>query len=200
MKEEWFDRYGRRVENYRLPKLDSEREVLANTIGHDGFTLMDAIYAPASPTWLKELPSIEILRQVWIQQFYAPDLDGVVRWRSVKDMPKSGKSTHSPYDIEARYSNKRSMDWVGYKAHLTEICDEGSPCIITNVLTTHAAVPDDQVVQSIHQSLDAQNLLPKDHFMDGGYLSAEHLVNSETQYGIDIIGPVRGDHSSMPLK
>ncbi|MEM7715146.1 MAG: hypothetical protein AAF349_16460 [Cyanobacteria bacterium P01_A01_bin.68] len=22
---DWFDRYGRRVENYRLPKLDSER-------------------------------------------------------------------------------------------------------------------------------------------------------------------------------
>jgi transposase len=29
---DWFDRYGRRVENYRLPKLDSEREALATTI------------------------------------------------------------------------------------------------------------------------------------------------------------------------
>ncbi len=41
---DWFDRYGRRVENYRLPKLDSEREALGSTIGADGLALLDAIY------------------------------------------------------------------------------------------------------------------------------------------------------------
>ena len=87
------------------------------------------------------------------------------------------------------------MDWVGYKAHLTEICDKGRPRLITNVLTTHAAVSDDQVVGTIHQSLNQNDLLPEEHFMDGGYLSAEHLVNSESQYRIDVIGPVRNDHS-----
>lgn len=195
MQEDWFDRYGRRIENYRLPKPDSEREALANTIGCDGFILMDDIYASVTPRWLRELPAVETLRQVWIHQFYPPNKDGSVQWRKVRDMPTSGKSTHSPYDIEARYSNKRSMHWVGYKAHLTEICDESRPRLITNVLTTHAAVPDDQVVEAIHQSLKQNNLLPEEHFMDGGYLSAEHLVNSESQYGIDVVGPVRIDHS-----
>ena len=195
MQEEWFERYDRRIENYRLPKLDSKREALANTIGGDGFTLMDAIYAPPSPSWLRELPAIETLRQVWIQQFYPPHSDGSVQWRAVKDMPSSGHSIHSPYDLEARYSNKRSMDWVGYKAHLTEICDDESPRIITHVHTTHGAVPDDQVVPEIHQALDQKSLVPDEHFLDGGYLSAEHLVNSKAQHGIDIIGPVRLDHS-----
>ena len=195
VQEEWFERYARRIENYRLPKLDSEREKLANTIGRDGFTLMDAIYAPISPAWLRELPAVETLRQVWIQQFYPPNSDGSVQCRIVKDMPSSSRSTHSPYDLEARYSNKRSMVWVGYKAHLTEVCDEDSPRIITNVLTTHAAVPDDQVVEDIHQALERKSLIPEEHFMDGGYLSAEHLVRSENYYGIDLIGPVRQDHS-----
>lgn len=43
---DWFDRYSRRVENYRLPKLDKEREALASTMGGDGLALLEAIYAP----------------------------------------------------------------------------------------------------------------------------------------------------------
>lgn len=192
---EWFERYSRRIENYRLPKADSERAALASTIGQDGFTLLTAIDQASSPVWLRELPAIRTLRQVWIQQFYAPTSDGTVQWRAVKDIPPSGHSIHSPHDVEAHYSTKRSMDWVGYKVHLTEICDESSPRVITHVHTTQATVPDDQVVDSIHQALADRQLLPDEHFLDGGYLSAEHLVNSEKHYGIDIVGPVRMDHS-----
>jgi transposase len=193
--EGWFERYGRRIENYRLLKLDREREALANTIGCDGLTLMAGIYTTDSPMWLREIPAVETLRQVWVQQFYPPNSDGLGQWRITKDMPSSGNSIHSPYDIDARYSNKRSMDWVGYKAHLTEICDDSSPRIITHVHTTHGTVPDGQVVQQIHQELEQKNLLPQEHFMDGGYLSAEHLVNSKAQHQINIIGPIREDHS-----
>lgn len=60
---DWFDRYSRRIENYRLPKLDSEREALGNLIGKDGFALLNAIYAPTSPEWLHHIPALEILRQ-----------------------------------------------------------------------------------------------------------------------------------------
>jgi transposase len=104
---DWFDRYARRVENYRLPKLDSEREALGNLIGKDGFTLLDAIYAQNSPQWLHQIPAVEILRQVWIQQFYAPAEDRSVQWRTTKDMPPSTVAIHSPYDVEAHYSSKR---------------------------------------------------------------------------------------------
>ena len=99
--------------------------------------------------------------------FYPPNSDGSVQCRIVKDMPSSSRSTHSPYDLEARYSNKRSMVWVGYKAHLTEICDEDSPRIITNVLTTHAAVPDDQVVEERRGVEGANQKTSFDSRLDG---------------------------------
>ena len=112
LKKAWFDRYGRRIENYRLPKLDSQRESLGNQIGADGFALLKAIFAPNAPEWLRCLPAVEILRLVWIQQFYAP-VEGKVQWRVPKDMPPSTTAIHSPYDTEAHYSSKRSVNWVG---------------------------------------------------------------------------------------
>lgn len=195
MQAEWFERYSRRIENYRLPKLDSERENLANLMGKDGFTLLEAIDAETTPKWLRDLPKILTLRRVWLQQFYAPDTAGTVCWRETKDLPPSSSSIHSPYDTEAQYSNKRNMNWVGYKVHLTETCDPDSPRLITHVHTTYATVPDNQVVDSIHEALAVKQLLPQQHFMDGGYLDAEHLVKSKTQYNIELIGPVREDHS-----
>ncbi|BAY59952.1 putative transposase, IS4 family [Calothrix brevissima NIES-22] len=104
---DWFDRYGRRVENYRLPKLDSEREALGSTIGADGLALLDAIYDPTAPQWLRQIPGVETLRQIWVQQFYAPEPSGTVKWRTVKDMPPSTIAIHSPHDVEAHYSSKR---------------------------------------------------------------------------------------------
>ena len=52
LKKDWFDRYGRRVENYRLPKLDSQRENLGNQMGEDGFNLLKKNYAPNAPVWI----------------------------------------------------------------------------------------------------------------------------------------------------
>src|SRR4051812_36196364 len=39
----WFERYGHRVEDYRLPKRREEREALALEVGEDGFVLLDAL-------------------------------------------------------------------------------------------------------------------------------------------------------------
>ncbi len=192
---DWFDRYGRRVENYRLPKLDSEREALGSTIGADGLALLDAIYDPTAPQWLRQIPGVETLRQIWVQQFYAPEPDVRVKWRTVKDMPPSTIAIHSPHDVEAHYSSKRSIDWVGYKVHMTEICDEDSPRFITNVHTTLSTITDEQAVEPIHSRLEEKDLLPDEHLLDAGYPTAENLVNSLTQYNIEIIGPVRSDPS-----
>ncbi|MDZ8236135.1 MAG: IS1182 family transposase [Nostoc sp. ChiQUE01a] len=192
---DWFDRYSRRIENYRLPKLDSEREALGNLIGKDGFALLNAIYAMEAPEWLRQIQAVEILRQVWVQQFYAPGEDGEVQWRTTKDMPPSTIAIHSPYDVEAHYSNKRSVDWVGYKTHVTETCGEDCPHLITQVYTTLSTVTDDAAVEPIHQGLEERSLLPNEHLMDTGYVTAEHLVNSRTQYDVEIIGPVRSDPS-----
>jgi transposase len=45
----WGDRYSHRVEHYRLPKTEAERQQLAATIGTDGFILVHAAYAPEAP-------------------------------------------------------------------------------------------------------------------------------------------------------
>jgi transposase len=192
LKKDWFDRYGRRVENYRLPKLDSERETLGNQMGEDGFNLLKKISALNAPQWLRYIPAVEILRQVWVQQFYAP-VDGKVQWRSPSDMPPSTIAIHSPYDVEAHYSSKRSINWVGYKAHLTEICDVDSPHFITHVQTTLSTVTDEAVVEPIHQALSKKSLKPEEHLMDLGYVTAGHLVASQENYGVELIGPVRND-------
>ncbi len=192
---DWFDRYGRRVENYRLPKLDSEREALGGKIGADGLALLNAIYDSTAPEWLRQLSAVETLRQIWLQQFYVPEPDGSVKWRPVKDLPPSTIAIHSPHDVEAHYSSKRSVDWVGYKVHMTEICDLDSPRFITNVHTTLSTITDEQAVEPIHEALEEKDLLPKEHLVDCGYPTAENLVNSKTKYDIEIVGPVRSDPS-----
>ncbi len=56
-----------------------------------------------------------------------------MRWRTAGDVPPAERLIHSPYDLDARYSLKRGLAWVGYKAHLTETCDEDRPQLITQV-------------------------------------------------------------------
>lgn len=74
---DWFDRYSHRVEGYRLPKGKAARVEYGNRIGADGNALLTAIYDPTAPQWLREIPAVEILRRVWLQQFHAPDEQGV---------------------------------------------------------------------------------------------------------------------------
>src|SRR4051812_396684 len=67
----WFERYGRRVEDYRLPKSREEREALALVVGADGFVLLDALDAPDAPAAARALPMVRTLRDVW-RVHYAP--------------------------------------------------------------------------------------------------------------------------------
>ncbi len=188
LQSEWCDRYGKRVENTRLPNKKDERNALAVTVGQDGFDLLDAIYASTTPIELRWLKAVEILRQVWLQQYYAPTPE--IQLRSEKDGPPSAIRIRSPYEIEARNSTKRSTNWTGYKVHVSETCDQDLPHLITHVETTPATTQDQQVVTSIHQSLVSQNLKPRQHLVDQGYTSARLMTQSEKDYQIDLFGPV----------
>lgn len=69
--QEWFERYKRPVEEYRLPKGVAARYEYAETIGNDGMQLLIAIYEEeTTPQWLRQIPAIEILRQTWLHQYY----------------------------------------------------------------------------------------------------------------------------------
>jgi len=192
---EWFDRYSRRFEESRLPTAKAARAALAAVIGADGRQLLAAVYAPSAPTDVRELPAVDILRQVWLQQYYAPDQDGQVRWREADDVPPAALLIHSPYDVEARYSTKRSTTWVGYKVHVTETCDEDTPHLIAHIETTAATTHDSQVTPTIHTALADKDLLPREHLVDASYSDAELLVTSQRTYAVELYGPVMPDTS-----
>jgi transposase len=191
--QEWFDRYGQPFSEWRLCKSQGEREALAETIGRDGLQLFEILLQSPDWCWLRTIPGIEIMRQVWLQQYWVDD--GVPRWREERHSPPCGQRIVSPYDPEARYATKRTTHWKGYKVHLTETCEEDLPLLITNVETTSSTTEDLAVTETIHQHLNEKGLLPSEHLLDAGYVDARGLVESQRDYGVDLVGPVRPNPS-----
>ena len=196
---EWIDCYERRFDEYRLPKEVPQREALAEQIGADGRQLLRAIFAPASPGWLREVEAVRILHRVWLQQYEAVADNEPMRWRQVTDQPPSSVRIHTPYDPEARYSAKRDTTWLGYKVHLTESCDEDAPYLITHVFTTPATTPDFDAPAIIQADLAAKELLPAEQLFDAGYVDGGLLVDSLQQHQVNVIGPVAPDHCWQAL-
>jgi transposase len=189
--QEWYELYGPRFEQYRLPKTEGERESLAVNIGQHGQRLLTWVYAPETPQALKRHPAVEILRQVWVQQYYLQGDD--IFWRKTDNMPPTERLIHSPYDPEARYSQKRQTEWWGSKAHITETCEEDQPRLITHVETTPATTQDEQVTETIHAALASKDLLPQEHLLDRGYVDTRVLIESQEKHGVEVVGPVRVD-------
>jgi transposase len=149
---EWADRYGPRAEEARLPKSEKLREAHVRQIGMDGYSILDNIYAEDAVLWLRQLPAVEILRRVWVQQYYRTATE--LRWRNGEDgFPPAVRFISSPYDLESHYAKKRTTSWIGYKVHLTETCEEGAPHLITHVETTTAPVADGEMTTTIHAAL-----------------------------------------------
>jgi transposase len=190
--EQWPQRYARRAEDDRLPEKQAARDALALTIGNDGWQLLRAIYQADAPPWLREVPAVDILRRMWIQNYQWDD--NQLHWRASDAIPPATQFISSPYDLEAHYARKHTTQWIGYKVHLTETCDDDLPQLITNVETTTAPVPDGQATPSIHASLKKRELLPQTHIVDTGFLDAALLVESQDQYGVDLFGPTRLDY------
>jgi transposase len=187
--QEWVERYGPRSEDSRLPVGEAERKALAEEIGEQGRALLDALFDPTAPEWLRQVPAVEILRQVWVQNYQR--VDDVVRWRSSEDLPPASRYIGSPYDEQAHYGKKRSTQWEGYKVHLTETCEDHLPLIVTHVETTCAPITDDAMTAPIHAELARKELLPDEHIVDTGYIDAQLLVESQQDYQVDLVGPAR---------
>ena len=189
----WFERYGERFSDYRLPKVPGERRDLRELVGRDGMALLDAVYGPEAPDYLRAVPVVDVLRRVWVQHFYAED--GRPRWREQKDFPPSALVIYSPYDLDVRYSQKRGTEWRGYKVHLTETCEPERPNLITHVATTAATDQDISALEGIHDGLGAKGLLPGRHLADAAYISAGEVVKGQERFGVEMIGPARPDTS-----
>ncbi len=211
---EWLERYGRRVEEYWLPKGKAAREEFALRIGEDGYALLDAIDALAletdpalatdpalekirTLTWLHDVPMVSTLRQAWAQQFER--IEGQAKWRTASNFPPASQrfdpSYDSPYDTDTHYSLKRDFGWSGYKTHLTETCDSHAPHVITNVETTHSTVPDVNATEAIHLRLEQRQLLPALHVLDSGYADSDAFVNNNSKRTVTLVGPLGVDPS-----
>ncbi|MFF9349112.1 hypothetical protein [Streptomyces sp. NPDC014734] len=79
------------VDAYRLPADEQERRDLAQQIAADGYRLLEAVFAPTAPVWLRQVPAVSVLRTVWVRQFTRTVTDGEeeVAWRGKDDLPPS---------------------------------------------------------------------------------------------------------------
>ena len=189
--EDWYQRYGQRASDYRLPQATAARAALAVMVGADGFALLDAVHATDAPVWLRQVPSVQTLRAVWIQQYYR-DRNGL-RWRGKGELPPAALAIDSPYDPDARYGIKRSVGWRGYKAHFTETCEPDRPHLIVHVATTVATTADVDTMPARHADLASLALLPDEHLVDASYVSVDGVLDARADHGVELVGPLPPD-------
>jgi transposase len=189
---EWRERYGHRVDESRLPREPKQRQALAEQIGRDGQQLWQLLWgehgACLAPDAVRQLSCVEVMRQIWVQQYWVNQ--DVLVWRESESLPAHAALLNSPFDLEARLAQKRTTVWVGYKVHLTETCDADRPQVITSVVTTPGTTNDCMATPDIHTGLNRRNLLPKEHLMDAGYVDSQTIVAGRDLHQIDVVGPV----------
>ena len=185
---DWQQRYSRRAEQTRLPHGEKARKEYALLVGHDGARLLKLI-AEQQPD-LNKLASVQTLQKMWGRHFARSETAQLL-WRKDAELPRAATAIESPYDIEARHSNKRDLSWTGYKVHLTETCDPDLPRLVTHVHTTVATTQDVSCTAAIQQGLADKELLPSRHLVDCGYVDADLLVSSQQKHQVELFGPAR---------
>ena len=197
--DDWYVRYERRVETYRLPTSQAKQDAYGQQVGEDAYYLLECLEASDIANW-QRLPKIEALRIV-LERHYEYNADAsdtpdtpLVRWKSKKELPRTNAGIESPYDVDARFRSRYGVNWVGYMVNVSETCDDEQCHLITHIDTTDASVHEAQRTTLIHQALVDKDLPPSEHFVDSAYISAEHLVNAKEQH-IELVGPTRKNSS-----
>ena len=90
----------------------------------DGYALLEVVYDRSSPGWLRELPAVDVLRRVLVQNYtrtISQDGREVIKRREKE--PEGDGLPHghariaaSPYDTDARWGVKREEFWAGLQA------------------------------------------------------------------------------------
>ena len=196
----WYERYGKRSEETRLPREPAQREVYGQTVGEDGYSLRDALEGADVPEGLRELPRLATLRQLWHHHDErltdqtpraGHPAASRVRFKTTQELPQAAEEIQSPYDPDARYRHNRETSWVGSMIHVSKTCEPTPPHLLTHVHTTTAAVHEAMCPTDIHQALVAKDVAPGEHWVDAAYLDAELLVRSQEEHGITRRGPAR---------
>ncbi len=157
-------------------------------VAKDAFWFLAQVDGSA-PKEARELPEIKTLRTVLSQQF--PQGPG----GPPAKRPTGGDIIESPHETEARYATKRDQHWIGYKAQVTETCDEDRPHLITDLEVTAAHQNDSPQLLPIQDRLEAQGTPPGEQQVDQAYMSGENLVKS-AERGIELMGKALEDTQS----
>ena len=132
---DWARRYGTPMTSWRPPASKAKQDELAITYARDGYALLEAVYDDSSPAWLGQVPAVDVLRRVLLQNYtrtITADGREVIKRREKAPegdgLPPGHARIASPYDLDARWAAKREELWLGYKLHITETCDDPPPC------------------------------------------------------------------------
>jgi transposase len=127
-------RYGTPMTSWRPPASKAKQDELAIAYARDGYALLEAVYDRSSPCWLREIPAVDVLRRVLVQNYTRAITSGkeVIKRREKEPegdgLPPGHARIASPYDLDARWGAKREEFWLGYKLHISETCDDAPPC------------------------------------------------------------------------
>ncbi len=86
---DWVDRYGPRVDEYRLPSGQEKRQALAELIGRDDWELLTAVFDTTTPREIRMADAVDILRQIWLQNYVWQD--DRLRWRTNDELPPAAR-------------------------------------------------------------------------------------------------------------
>lgn len=183
---EWVERYRRHCRAERMN--DAERAALALVVGDDGAWLLERLQQDDTPANLGDLPAIGILRTVWEQQFIQVDN----RWQLKQAGGRyNGEARiQTPYDAEARYSEKRNHGWEGYKLQVSETTDAEMPHLITAIEVTRSVTDDRTALAEIATRQKARGVAPETRYVDAGFMSGPTLATADAR-DEDLIGPIR---------
>jgi transposase len=184
---DWFDRYVHRFELQRFPKGKEKRDALLKQVGEDAHHLLMAASSEQAPEAIKTSEWREVLQQVW-DQHYEKGEHGV-HWRD-GPLVNNARRVVSPHEQEARESRKRTTEWIGYKVHIAESCEQEEMVhLITHVQTVEATRQDVQETEQLLDALEKKGFSPEQTLVDNGYLSGEIIVQQGNK-GNELIGPV----------
>ena len=63
---------------------------MAELIGRDGSNLLTDLAAAEAPAWLREIPAVQILRRIWVQNYVW--VEGHLHWRSNDNLPPGNQA------------------------------------------------------------------------------------------------------------
>lgn len=162
--------YSVRRSDYRLK--EAEVAPALQKAGEEGQWLVSQVMTIGSQT-LQRLPELATLRRV-LEEQYAPNAAGQLQTRPAGQV--TGDVITSPHDTQARYGNKGSHEWIGYKLHVTETVDEVLGArFITDMTITPAFIQDNTPVADIQQHLIERQVPPAQQYVDQGYMSGANL-------------------------